>query len=307
MHEVRGMRNEEVLEGAKRLIALERKGQAEFLVYLAEVETRKLYLPEHSSLFGFCMNELGLSEPSTSKRIQVSRCAVKFPVILEHIARNELTLTNVSLLAPHVTEANHLTLINGALRKPKREVERLVATHFPKPDVVEAIRKLPEPRTFAGECAPVSIRPERVEPLTATRTKFEFSADEKFVEVFRQVQARMRRKFPAGRIEDLAREAFQLLLEKTDPAREPERKVAARPSRHTRRPPASVSREVWRKDGERCTFTSHEGAPCEARAFLELDHIVPWSLGGTSRDAGNLTVRCRAHNAWRGGARAATP
>jgi hypothetical protein len=56
-----------------------------------------------------------------------------------------------------------------------------------------------------------------------------------------------------------------------------------------------VRREVFARDGEQCTFVDPTGNRCPARALLELDHVQPWSLGG-SNDASNLRVTCRAHN-----------
>jgi hypothetical protein len=57
----------------------------------------------------------------------------------------------------------------------------------------------------------------------------------------------------------------------------------------------AVRREVFARDGERCTFADAEGHRCESRTRLEVDHIVPRALGG-SDDAPNLRVVCRAHN-----------
>lgn len=280
MKDLSQFKDEEILTQTKALIATERRAHAEFLIYLAEVDARKLFLPEgYSSLFSFCTGALGLSEASASKRIQLARCSTKFPVVLGHIACNELTLSNASLLAPALTHENHRTLLDAALHKPKREVEKMMAAHFPKPDA-----------------------PEKIRPLNATRTKFEFSADDEVVAMFRTLQARLRRKFPEGRMEDIVRETFHLLVRQTNPAREPSRKVAPRVTKHFRRSPANVARAVWKKDGERCTFVASNGKRCDGATFLELDHVIPRSLGGSSQDEKNLTVRCRAHNAWRGGA-----
>ncbi len=41
----------------------------------------------------------------------------------------------------------------------------------------------------------------------------------------------------------------------------------------------------------------------EFRAFLEIDHIVPFSLGGSSLDPTNLRLCCRIHNQFKGGAK----
>ncbi len=56
-----------------------------------------------------------------------------------------------------------------------------------------------------------------------------------------------------------------------------------------------MRREVFERDGERCTFVDESGRRCESRTWLELDHRVARALGGAD-DAANLRVRCRAHN-----------
>jgi hypothetical protein len=58
---------------------------------------------------------------------------------------------------------------------------------------------------------------------------------------------------------------------------------------------AAVRREVYLRDCGRCSFVSGDGRRCEARAFLELDHVEPWVALGRS-EADNLPLRCRAHN-----------
>ncbi len=60
--------------------------------------------------------------------------------------------------------------------------------------------------------------------------------------------------------------------------------------------PAELRREVFARDGERCTYVSPDGDRCPARGHLELDHVQPKARGGTET-AANLRVRCRAHNA----------
>ena len=65
--------------------------------------------------------------------------------------------------------------------------------------------------------------------------------------------------------------------------------------RSSRRAPAAVVREVWARDGGRCTYISPDGRRCVETACLELDHAVPWAKGGPSTTA-NLRLRCRAHN-----------
>ena len=69
---------------------------------------------------------------------------------------------------------------------------------------------------------------------------------------------------------------------------------ASRPG--SRYVPTELRREVFARDGERCTYVGPDGDRCPARGYLELDHIRPKALGGPET-AANLRVRCRAHNA----------
>jgi hypothetical protein len=59
--------------------------------------------------------------------------------------------------------------------------------------------------------------------------------------------------------------------------------------------PHAVRRQVWARDGGRCTFVGHNGQRCEMRRFLEYDHVQPVALGGLAT-VDNVRLRCRAHN-----------
>ncbi len=59
--------------------------------------------------------------------------------------------------------------------------------------------------------------------------------------------------------------------------------------------PRAVRREVFERDGEQCSFVSKAGVRCDARAYLELDHIHPKAFGGIEA-ASNLRVLCVTHN-----------
>lgn len=69
----------------------------------------------------------------------------------------------------------------------------------------------------------------------------------------------------------------------------------------TRHIPAATRREVWRRDGGKCTFRSPiSGKVCGSAGDLQLDHLREWAFGG-GHDADNLALRCGAHNRWRVG------
>ncbi|MGH7724298.1 MAG: HNH endonuclease [Candidatus Eiseniibacteriota bacterium] len=68
-----------------------------------------------------------------------------------------------------------------------------------------------------------------------------------------------------------------------------------RESARDRYVPARVKRGVWKRDQGRCTFVGESGHRCEARSFLEFDHIEPLARGGSATREGTR-LRCRAHN-----------
>ena len=60
--------------------------------------------------------------------------------------------------------------------------------------------------------------------------------------------------------------------------------------------PAAVRRQVWRRDGGRCSYVDRQtGRRCNSRHLIEIDHIVPYALGGGA-DPENLRLLCGAHH-----------
>ena len=60
--------------------------------------------------------------------------------------------------------------------------------------------------------------------------------------------------------------------------------------------PAAVKRQVWQRDGGRCSYVDRRtGRRCNSRHMIEIDHILPYALGGGA-DPGNLRLLCGAHH-----------
>jgi hypothetical protein len=58
---------------------------------------------------------------------------------------------------------------------------------------------------------------------------------------------------------------------------------------HDRVIPANVKLEVWKRDRGCCVR-------CGSKENLHFDHIIPYSLGGSSKDAKNVQILCSRHN-----------
>ena len=81
------LRDDVLLRDLSALIARDRFTTALLLAYIAEVDTRKLYVAAgHPSMFAYCTEHLHLSESAAYRRIAAARAAQRFPALFSAIA-----------------------------------------------------------------------------------------------------------------------------------------------------------------------------------------------------------------------------
>jgi hypothetical protein len=265
-----------LLQETVTLAAGERGATVELIAALAEVDARRLYLGEgFSSLFMYCTHVLHLSEHAAYGRIEAARAARKFPHILELLAEGALTLTAVTLLAPHLTADNATHVLDAARFKTKREVEEVVAATRPQPDVVASV----------------------IAPIAPERYKVQLTVGRETHAKLRRAQDLLRHSIPTGDPAEIFDRALTLLvehLEKQKYAATTKAHSAVTSPRSSRHIPATVRRKVWKRDGGQCAFMGSAGR-CSERGFLEFHHVVPFAAGGAA-DVENIQLRCRSHN-----------
>src|SRR5262249_30252730 len=162
--------DEALLRNLAALVARDRATTAEMLAHIAEVDSRKLYLPAaFPSMYAYCLGELHMSEDAAFKRIRAARAASQFPAVFASLSDGRLHLSGVVLLAPHLTPENAKELLAAATHKTKAEIERLLAQRFPRPDLPELVQALaPALQTYELAPGPVDATagqdaPEHVE------------------------------------------------------------------------------------------------------------------------------------------------
>ena len=313
--------NTELLEEAQRLAGSERTATAALVRCLIEVEDRELHLAQGcASMFVYCTDVLHLCEGAAYNRIQAARTARKFPLLLERLADGSLTLTAVRLLGPHLTDSNCERVLTCAVHAKKRELEELVASLAPKPDVATVIRKLPQPSAtpvgtaLASEevseksnepasCVPTPPPPANaypvIQPLAPGRYKLQLTIAKDTHDTLRQLQDLLRHSIPDGDPSRIVDRALKQLLEdvlrqKCGLTKHPRHNPQA--SSDSREVPAAVRRAVWKRDGGQCAFVGPHGR-CTERAFLEFHHRQPFAAGGRAT-VENIELRCRGHNAY---------
>jgi hypothetical protein len=170
-----------LLSGLDEAEARQRCGDADVLAHLAEVDYRRLYAKRgYPSMFMWCVRARHYSEDVAAKRIRAARAARRFPVLLDMLADGRLHLTAIALLSHRLTPGTARELLAAAVHQSKREIERMLATRFPQPDVATVVRpiaaasSLPAPgpvNICARATSPAAVAPTQVagEPAAAAQ------------------------------------------------------------------------------------------------------------------------------------------
>jgi hypothetical protein len=317
----------DLLEHTRTLATEERRLTAQVLRHLEEIERRGIHLKRHSSLFRFCLSELGYSENEANARISAMRLSRELPEVISAVESGKLSLTNLVKVQAYfrsekkagapVSTTEKALLLKELSGKSARACERVLAERLPLAPAVDRERALAGARTEITFTANASLRAslERIRELWGHQGKMTYAElIERMAQLVlkridpEQQQRQQRRERPsktkrsagAGRVEvsesgEVEAEGQKEQAQSDLPSPPPELLVPE--SRHI---PVHVRREVWRRDGGRCThrFATVEdgnGERCSSRFALELDHVLPYAYGGT-HTAENLRLLCRAHH-----------
>jgi 5-methylcytosine-specific restriction endonuclease McrA len=310
----------------------ERAVQVEFLLHLAEFDTRRAWAEEgYGSLWDYLLRVLHLREGAAFRRIAAMRVLRRLPALAGALRDGRLCLSTVTALGPLLTGENVGELVTRAAFLTKADVERLVVTLQPRTAPKDGLRRLPskrarppetrtpldEPSTSAVSVArapptPAAFQlappPSRatLEPVTADTYSLRVTVDAALEQEIEELKALLSHKIPNGDLTAVVREAVQCALEKhrkrrgaAEPARKRKSPIAAKAVKKpvgAREPiSAAVRREVWNRDEGRCTWSGPDGQRCGGTWKVELDHLRPAALGGPST-VENLRILCRAHN-----------
>ena len=309
-----------LLRRLAELVARDRVTMAAMLAHIAEVDSRRLYLPAaYPSMHAYCVRELRLSEDAAYRGITAARAARQFPAIFEAIAGGNLSLSAVGVLAPYLATANASELLKAAAHKSESEIDQLIAERFPRSEMLALVTSIPPARSLSTQLVPervgmttpeqadARLAPARVEdvapqtrvaPIAAQRFALQFSIGQSAYDKLRHVQELLSHQIGPGDLAGVFERSLDALLAHLGKSRcaatsRPQRNP--RPTTSRRHVPAHVMRAVRERDGDRCTFVSESGKRCEERSRLQLEHIVPVARGGEAT-AENIRMLCHSHN-----------
>ena len=320
----------DLLFQTRELVRTSHGVEAELLVHLGEIDERRLYLDwSFSSMFAFCVAELNFSEDVAFNRINVARAARQMPAILEALRAGRIHMAGLRVLAPHLSAENHEEVLAEAAGKSKRQIEELVARRWPQPPAPTVVRKLPDRRDPATEApifmlaaavpapvqpsAPFAAQPARatpsrpqerpgiLTPLAADTFKFQFTASRACHDKLRQAQDLLRHRVPDRDVATIVERALEALIEKVMKERFAQgckarrKQTVANGGPQSRHIPASIKREVFERDGGRCTFSDEHARRCVETSALEFDHVDGFARTHV-HEADRIRLLCRAHN-----------
>lgn len=243
-----------LLSETKKLASSEREITVKLLHHLKEIDCRKLFSElGFTSLFDYCVRELGYADGSAHRRIVAARLLHEIPSIDSKIESGTLNLTNISSLTQFFREED----ISDTSIK---EDILLKVEGLSKRECELKLMQLSENPIEKKHCLwikdSVLDRLKEYRDLKGTRESWE--------EIILETTT--------NAIADLEKSKFRLVKN-------------PRPSSlsESRTPTASVKREVYQRD-KKCV-------KCGGKFNLQFDHKHPYALGGRSTPE-NIRLLC---------------
>ena len=284
----------------------ERGTNADIILHLMIVQERQLYVPAgYDSLFSYCVGKLGFSRSTAYRRKAMVDKAGDFPELIERLRDGRLHLCAAAKIAAHLEAETGAELLEAVVGMSHREVEVYLVKRRPAKvsvnvDTKSAVKnelKLDMDETPAAAKPIVTKAKTIVRPLTETTNRVSVTLSDETLANLKRAKELLGNKSD----DEILLKALEQLLDKVAPerrhARRAQRHHTPKPSKPSRRGTLADRDKTAVADGCCCSYVSKDGVHCNARAFLEIDHIQPWSLGGPST-AENYRVLCRAHHAY---------
>ncbi|NDG85842.1 MAG: HNH endonuclease, partial [Proteobacteria bacterium] len=305
----------ELLKQTRLAATDEKRATLALLEHLAEVDERKAYaIDAHPSLFEYIVRELGYSESQASERVNAVRLFRQNPAAKAHLEAGAMTLTTAAMVQRFFTQEKKLNatlapesrkaLIERCTHQPKRAVEILLMGSASAPVKQARMEKI---RQSSPELTEIKMQLNHEQTRVLTRARELFPDDSLALLLERAL------------VELIAKKEKQMgksLDQSEDPDQDPSEdggenhslmqnapsseSLPPGHSGHTKSSsrfiPIFMKREVHLRSGGQCEWRSpRSGRRCPSRSRLEIDHIYPLALGGSTCSE-NLRHLCSNHN-----------
>ena len=329
-----GLSNKVLLSQLGKLVKQEQRTTLSILMHLAEVDQRDLYLEYgFSSLFDYCVGDLGYSRSAAGRRIASARCIRRYPEVFDLLESGNVNLTTVGHIAPILSDENKDLLLREIQGKTERQVESIVARFKPPiayRDRVRPVRvAIPQTkqntqnrrnslifnsrsgsahRTNSGIVDTSEAGESRADDIVRVENRMliHFLAKEEFMGKHEEFKVLLSNKIPNGSYKDVFEAIMDEFIDRHSPKKRDERRAKRRgrvnkeeqssdDKKKSRYIPVKTRDAVYKRDGGKCTYQATNGRRCGATHNLQIDHIKPFAMGGENKLT-NLRLLCGKHN-----------
>lgn len=263
---LKNLQDEDLRARTAKLVQQEREVLTAILHHLREIERRRLFSKlKFTSLFDYAVKELKYSEAQAQRRISAMRLICEIPALEQKVASGALSLTNMALAQ---------TLFSK---------EKKAGRPFQSRGKIEVLKQLENKSTRAAQEIVFEISPEMKK-----RTSLDFQSieDVELREKLLRLKGLMAHSDPGLDLNQLLHRLCDQALASHNKIKSPLRPSA--PKVNSNASLAETRREVYRRDGGKCRN-------CASTYALEIDHIHPQALGGSST-LENMRLLCRPCN-----------
>ena len=332
--DIRKLSDSELLEQTEKAVLVERESTNLVLDHLREIQSRRLYARlGFSSMFEYCTQHLKYCNSGAQLRIDAMRLSLELPEIKESLEKGDLSLSVIGSFQKFVRHENYKRdkkyskeekqdLLKQVESKSRVEAEKVFAEISPEAFPKEKVRILSgtqsELRFVADE--------ELMELIAEMKAKLQQkgNTDPSYAEIFKSGlrKALKKEKSRALPTQAMAEKEFagvskafaspnstssaEVKLGAGAQTTSPEEvrgtkkgvgKTFAKQPRAQRIYIAVFEKKTaFDRAGEQCTYFSEiTGKRCTEKHFLQVEHIIPVAMGGSSEQE-NLTVLCACHN-----------
>ena len=285
-----------LLRQTSTLVRHERHLQGAIIDHLAEIEARRLFLHRGcSSLFDYAVRELGYSDADCQQGLEQLRG------LLSHV---DPRMTIGQLVGRIVREALDRHDPSRSPRRARAGTRAAEGESKPASASKEQAARERDHATAAQDAAihvhatPTAEGTEGATRQPAPPSLLSPGHDTASAAGTTPTAERAEERTPHPRPASVAPRTRQEATDRPAAARTTPAATTSTPKPRAsgRAIPTAVKRQVWQRDGGRCSYLDRQtGRRCNSRHMIEMDHILPYALGGGA-DPENLRLVCRAHH-----------
>jgi hypothetical protein len=280
----------------------ERKKSVELLEGLHEIDEKRVYADlGYTSIFSYVCEALKYSETQASERVRAMRIISFLPLARKMLENEELSMTCLARVERFVRREK--------LDSPEAE------------DLLRSVKgmKLKELDRFLVLKAAENVESDGVHSkflnssfyekvIAKNVTEIKFFADDEFMQLFSEADELCGTMSKAEVLKEALKQFVKLQKMKTgrgssSDEEKKERNFTAETevknmsdSTRTRYVSRALKRYLFERAKNQCEFVSPiTGKRCSEKKVLEVDHIIPYCLGGETKYV-NLRIYCKTHN-----------